>query len=149
MHSLGLPPGSQPRRQRRTRLRSEQVIGNQRIGSTWIVGRVEDNRMESSYYIDFEIDQLRIWCEEREIYFYLLCCMFGKLSQDLGRQATFVSFFHLHSLVIRWFHAYLFFFISASLPYWYYKSERNTNLSLWNISLHLCWKRRIKMLSTH
>jgi hypothetical protein len=53
MHSLGLPPGSQPRRQRRTRLRSEQVIGNQRIGSTWIVGRVEDNRMESELLYRF------------------------------------------------------------------------------------------------
>lgn len=46
VHSLGLPPDNQPRRQRRTRLRSEQVIGSQREGSTWVVKRVESKRME-------------------------------------------------------------------------------------------------------
>lgn len=51
-------------------------------------------------------------------------------------QASFVICFFCDG-----FHAYLF--------YWFYKSERNTDLSLWSISLHLCGKRRIKLWRAH
>lgn len=45
-HGLGLPSGNQPKRQRRTRLCSLRIMGNQRMGS-W----VNDGQQEESNLI--------------------------------------------------------------------------------------------------